>query len=835
MLKMRQGDGVELLGPDDPRSATIGVVHVAPHDERLGVLTAISTQARLGRKQVILVLPEADNKAFQTPTDFDGLKNVRRDLKIELVVIASSRSGPAELARLRRFLVYSSLESYAESLQHRPGPQAQAQDTPAKKGRGWAFWRKQEQVAPATAVTPPAQPSTSAARQASPDALQPLPILPVPAAPVDPPEDDEPEIANAEEDVPTGPLGIAAPLVAGAAGMGMVAGYEMENLQGRQSGQAAEGMQASASRGNGGSVLPPPIDDEEDTWDALPPPPPPPAPKVVDSTLSNDAPGEADVGSGAKPPNGTAIGAGPGIIQFSRKGDSGKLPVPPASPPVPPVDLNEDEDDEATSSPPPPPAPSPMRQRNSGKTPVVAGAPMVGRASTTGNTGGLPPTGRTMRGGRSGSPRSGGRRRWLLIAALLLLLLLLIFGSIAFAASGMFRSITSGLPGAPPTATVTITPDSRDLKTTYLLTAVTGTPDAKQRQVQARQLSASSPSQSKTVPATGKFPAQQATGIITFYNGKTIDQKVNAGTTFNVSGGVQIITDKAVDIPAANPPSFGVATVSAHAVPAGAGGNIAPLTVNVRDCCGGGGTISAKNLTAFSGGQDAYTVVAQSDIDGAATLLEASLTQSAKTALQKQVRSGEQLVAPAQCMNKVTSDRNAGDRSTNVTVTVTATCTGEAYDQKAAQGLAADLLKKDASTDPGAGYQLVGNLLTTVTSAKVVDTQKGTIALQVKAEGIWVYQFDDAKKQALANLIKGKSKKDALALLSTQPGVAKVSIDVSNGDTLPTDVSQITINVVPIAGLQGTPTTVSGSPAPSGGSPTVPTGTPTAVPTQPGK
>src|SRR6266568_7033153 len=114
---MRQGDGAELLGSDDPRSATIGVVHVAPQDDRVGVLTAIVVQAQLGRKQVVLVLPEEDNKAFQTPVDFDGLKNIRRDLKIELVVIAPNGSGPAELARLRRFPVYSSLESFARSFQ----------------------------------------------------------------------------------------------------------------------------------------------------------------------------------------------------------------------------------------------------------------------------------------------------------------------------------------------------------------------------------------------------------------------------------------------------------------------------------------------------------------------------------------------------------------------------------------------------------------------------------------------------------------------------------------------------------------------------------------------
>ena len=112
---MRQGDGTDLLGPNDPRSATIGVVYVAPQDDRQSVLTAILTQDKLGRKQVVVVLPE-QNKAFQRPVDFDGLKNIRRGLKSEIIFIATTGPGPAEFARHRRFPVYSSLESYTLSL-----------------------------------------------------------------------------------------------------------------------------------------------------------------------------------------------------------------------------------------------------------------------------------------------------------------------------------------------------------------------------------------------------------------------------------------------------------------------------------------------------------------------------------------------------------------------------------------------------------------------------------------------------------------------------------------------------------------------------------------------
>src|SRR2546421_6662825 len=112
---MRQGNGSDLLGPNDPRSATIGIIYVAPNDDRESVLAAILTQEKLGRKQIAIVLPN-QNKAFQRPVDFDGLKNMRRKLQANLIIVASQGSGPAEFARQRRFTYFTSLENYGQSL-----------------------------------------------------------------------------------------------------------------------------------------------------------------------------------------------------------------------------------------------------------------------------------------------------------------------------------------------------------------------------------------------------------------------------------------------------------------------------------------------------------------------------------------------------------------------------------------------------------------------------------------------------------------------------------------------------------------------------------------------
>ena len=80
---MKQGNGSDLLSANDPRNATIGMIYVAPADDRESVLAAILTQEKLGRKQIAIVLPN-QNKAFQRPVDFDGLKNMRRKLAARL-------------------------------------------------------------------------------------------------------------------------------------------------------------------------------------------------------------------------------------------------------------------------------------------------------------------------------------------------------------------------------------------------------------------------------------------------------------------------------------------------------------------------------------------------------------------------------------------------------------------------------------------------------------------------------------------------------------------------------------------------------------------------------
>nr|MDQ2713824.1 hypothetical protein [Chloroflexota bacterium] len=522
------------------------------------------------------------------------------------------------------------------------------------------------------------------------------------------------------------------------------------------------------------------------------------------------------------------VGAGPGIIQFpqSRGRTTGKLPI---------ADMATDQQMVSPAQ-----AQTPARQRTSSKIPVVgaaalgAGAAMSGRGTAGGA--GAPPLIRRNVGGGPGPVGPGGQRRrpWWMLALIALLLLSLLFCVVlAYAKPSVLGPLGRALPIGVTTATVTITPKSVDLKNQYLITGVTGTPDATKRQVLARQFSANPGSQSQTVNATGhaQSPGKNAQGSLTFQNSKfNIVQTVLAGTVITASNGAQIANNSAVNIPGAGN-GFGQITVPAHAIAGGAAGNIGAGAIN-RICCSNDSTIKVFNSAPFVGGQDPqnYTFVQQSDIDGAANPLKSVLSQKAQQQFQAQIRPNEQLVGPAQCNSNVSSNHNAGDHATTATVSVSASCTGEAYDHLGALAMAQTLLRTEAADNPGAGYALVGVLQTSITQASVIDANKGTISLTVPAEGVWVYQIDDAKKQQLARLIAGKTKAEAARLLQQQEGIQKADIQIDHGDgnTLPSDTANITIVVQNVPGLQGTPTPVG-----SGGTPT-PTPITTVVPTSTG-
>ncbi len=330
-------------------------------------------------------------------------------------------------------------------------------------------------------------------------------------------------------------------------------------------------------------------------------------------------------------------------------------------------------------------------------------------------------------GGRRGLPR---RTKWFLLFAILILLVALI-GVIVLIPLRNFVS------SAPASVVTRIVPKNIELKNTYTISAVTGKPDAAQHQVQARLLTYRIPSQVMRVMVSGTkiIPGKQATGTLTFYNGSLLQETIPEGTVFTGKDEEQIVNDQTAIIPGAKPPTEGSVSVTAHAVNVGISGNIKALDIHYT-CCVANDYIFVENLSPFKGGKDEqqFAVVQQGDIDG----VVADLSQQAKTSLLSQVRSNEQLVNPPQCTNKKASDHSPGDKASSVLVTASALCTAEVYDQQAAQAMAADLLRSEASKSPGSGYKLAGKIVTSITQVVVTDPQKGTLVLFVETEGVWV-------------------------------------------------------------------------------------------------
>jgi len=795
---MRQGDGSDLPGVNSPRSTNIGIIYVAPNDDRQSVLAAILTQEKLGRRQVAIVLPD-QNKAFQRPVDFDGLKNMRRGLRAQIVFVAPDGSGPAELARQRRFPVFSSLDDYAKDVR-------EGEQSTVVTRKGW--------LSPLSRQKPAGASSAASTHPTRPRQVQPVANTTGASAQA---QQEATNNDNVKDD--SGAL-------LGAAVTGDATVIDSGIL--------------AASRGDLSASA-----DAQDQSDALPPAVPNDAAQSVASSLpvSEDTPTEKNIGVQSSDASSVAADNSKAKIiplYSARGGTTDKISIPAITPVLaaqPQVPQMSPVSSTATT-----------RRVNSGNITAVgtgaAGfAAAAGRsAAHTVRAGGTPPTRGSAvgPGGSPSGPRPPIRRRMLFALVLLLVALVAACGVIAYASPGVFShlNLPNIVPGLTPSATVTLTPASKDLKNTYTIFAVTGNPDSSLRQVQARQLTSTTPAQSKTATATGigHTPGVQASGTITFYNGSTVNRLVGAGTTFTLASGVQVVTDYAVDVPPANPPAaFGTASVSAHAASVGTSGNIDVLTIN-QPCCSASSDIFAKNLGAFSGGQDprTFSVVRQSDIDGVVNPIKMTLMPAAQQSLQAQVQSGERFLKTPQCTPNVSSDHAAGDQASSVTVTVKVTCSGEVYDLQGVQTIAANLLKQQAATDPGSGYALAGNLVTGITQLTLTNPNKGTLELFVTAEGIWVYQFSDAQKAMLAKLIVGKSKQAAQTLLLQQMGVARVDIQLSGGDgkTLPTDATQITIDVLTVPGLQGT-TPSTPTAGPGSGSPTVPTtvpGSPTVIP-----
>src|SRR6266566_7784352 len=100
------------------------------------------------------------------------------------------------------------------------------------------------------------------------------------------------------------------------------------------------------------------------------------------------------------------------------------------------------------------------------------------------------------------------------------------------------------------------------------------------------------------------YLATTAHGKLIITNGSVISQTLPAGFILISRSGVSVVTDAAAFVPAGSANGYGFATVAAHALIRGTSGNIPAYAINTVE----GSSVYIRNLTAFRGGSDAYSV-----------------------------------------------------------------------------------------------------------------------------------------------------------------------------------------------------------------------------------
>ncbi len=333
-----------------------------------------------------------------------------------------------------------------------------------------------------------------------------------------------------------------------------------------------------------------------------------------------------------------------------------------------------------------------------------------------------------------------------------------------------------------PTATIAITPDVRTIMLQSSATL-------------GKLLSPLTLTESQTVPTTGHGhqDAGAATGTLTLYNGLSTVQTVAAGTIVTGGDGRSVALDASIPIPSANPPSFGETSVPAHAVQAGAAGNIQAEDINTTLSTG----LYVKNLAAFTGGQDErdYLLVTKADKGIAAATLQAKVTASMTAALHGQLLPGQELHTMP-CTPATTADHAPGEEATHLTVNVSETCTAVAYDMQQLHARATQLLATQVTQRFGAGYLLNGDVQVNVTRAMATPTTAGVV-LAFTCAGTYAYTLNGQAQQRMKALIAGKPLRVALHLLLQQTGIHTASINgIADNQPLPDDQTHLHLLIV---------------------------------------
>ncbi len=307
-----------------------------------------------------------------------------------------------------------------------------------------------------------------------------------------------------------------------------------------------------------------------------------------------------------------------------------------------------------------------------------------------------------------------------------------------------------------PVITVTLVPVHKSVTITTPIT------------IQTRTLAPVTITRTLTTPTTGHGhqDAKAATGTLTFYNAAFTPQTVDAGTIFTGSDGAQVETLTPVTIAANNPPSDGVAQVSAQAVSKGANGNIPSLAINTAVTS----SLFVKNLAAFTGGQNArdFQAVARSDLDSLTAKLQQILTKDIPQAFT--LNPGEALHTAA-CILKTSANYQAGDEARTVTMTASQTCSAIVYNKAELERKATIIFN---ATQPRRQFELVNGVRITILSIA---------PFTVRVSGQWEYAITPDDEQDLAQQIQGETPAEARAYLFKTGLVSRITM--TQTQTLP--------------------------------------------------
>ncbi len=882
---MRQGDGSDLLGPGNPRNSDIGILYVESRDSRQDILTAISTQELQGRKQIALVLPE-QGKAFRQPVDFDGLKNMRRQLKAQLVFIAPPGPGPAEFARQRRFPVYSSLDSFKNALLNEgiPSTNPRVKAIPGATKKPGLFARK-------------ARSGSQQGASQEPSPIPPTPRLPnqQPLSPIPP----TPRLFNqpGSQAVPPTPHFPDQSAPQGAASTPRFPDQQVpptpriedrKTIEVDQSGKDKAGTAGAAAGAAAGMLAANALEGDDDALYAPPAPPTTPgqvAP-IAQGSVTPTGPAVGPARSGSEPPAKPPLEnrAAPDIIVFpgvmpttpratgkmnaaqgtsgrasgklSPKGrGSGKLPANPANA-APPAALNANAPLSApaqgSGAPPDPNMPGPQnapgagaqgqpgwKVGSTGKMAAVGagaalGAGVVAGVATRGAATAAGPGAPSAVAGGTGGPGIGARpsgltplpppysRRNRRRFWRRTVLLLVLLVLLSGALVFGIFAARGGIPGLPGNLNATVT--------------ITPASVLEQDNYLIEALLTGTPD-----PAQRQISARMLT--------QTSDTKTGTGNATgsipakqasgplkfqNVTGSSLTIASTTLHGKSGVPVSFngpvtvpatGTIVVTGFAVNAGASGNIAAFDIS-GSCCFSG--IFVNNTGPFTGGQDAQpnSIIQQSDIDNAAKPLITSLSQDTQNKLQMQVKSNERVVDGSfNCKPTVNPSVKAGTKAKSVTVTVQVACTEEVYDFAAAQSMATSLLQQKAQSDPNlnAQFALDGKIVTNVLSDSLVSVADGKQQVNIEMQAQGLWVYQFTE-QMQQNI------KNSLVKHTKADALSILEHDVGVAKA---QISISSGNMMP-ANANDITLTIQTLPGAQQGTPTgSPAATPTSLPTQP--